>query len=320
MVVEELRRLFGKLRHVDLEAIRWETHAWPDVGAPQEVINRQIGEYDVFVGLMWKRFGTPTKRAESGTAEEFDRAYQLNQSVGRPKIMFYFRVTPFYSTNVSELAQFQKVVRFQQKLTKADVFFWKYDQPLQFERLVREHLIHQLLELTSAPQVTPRKKKVASGRPKRPRKPETPQQEQKRPRVFFSAAREDADRVIPIYRALEDADLRPWLDLQDLVPGDRWQEAIKRAITDADVFLAFLSSASVSKTGYFQRELRLALEELDTRPAGRVYIIPVRLDPVDPPGKLANLQWIDVTSAEGVERLIDVIKRARGYVSNPTAT
>src|ERR1041385_4193658 len=71
MVVDELRRLFGKVQQVEIEAVRWETHAWPDVGAPQEVINRQIGEYDVFIGVMWKRFGTPTKRADSGTAEEF---------------------------------------------------------------------------------------------------------------------------------------------------------------------------------------------------------------------------------------------------------
>ena len=71
-VVDELSRSVATFIPAQLEAVRWETHAWPDVGDDaQDVINREIGDYDVFVGLMWKRFGTPTKRAKSGTGEEF---------------------------------------------------------------------------------------------------------------------------------------------------------------------------------------------------------------------------------------------------------
>ena len=38
----------------------------------QDVINRQLGEYDIFLGIMNTRFGSPTHRADSGTEEEFD--------------------------------------------------------------------------------------------------------------------------------------------------------------------------------------------------------------------------------------------------------
>ena len=63
VVVEELRRTVAPLIPVDLETVRWETHAWPAAGKDaQDVINAEIGEYDVFVGIMWKRFGTRTKR------------------------------------------------------------------------------------------------------------------------------------------------------------------------------------------------------------------------------------------------------------------
>ncbi len=42
----------------------------------QDVINKQIGsDYHIFVGIMWKKFGTETKRAGSGTEEEFSLAY-----------------------------------------------------------------------------------------------------------------------------------------------------------------------------------------------------------------------------------------------------
>ena len=86
LVVNELRRILSDIRQVELEPVRWETHAWPDVGAdPQDVINRQISRYDVFVGIMWRRFGTPTKRAESGTSEEFDRAYRYFKEYKKAK-------------------------------------------------------------------------------------------------------------------------------------------------------------------------------------------------------------------------------------------
>ena len=43
LVVGELNRIFANPFGVDLDAIRWETHAWPDIGHDaQDVINKQI--------------------------------------------------------------------------------------------------------------------------------------------------------------------------------------------------------------------------------------------------------------------------------------
>jgi len=74
-----------------LELVRYETHAYPDLGMPQDVINRQIPvDYDIFVGVMWKRVGTPTAHAPSGTIEEFRRAVARRKTSHLPRIMFYF--------------------------------------------------------------------------------------------------------------------------------------------------------------------------------------------------------------------------------------
>src|SRR5262245_31377026 len=94
VVTPEFNRIFSDERLakelcLHLEVLRWETHSWPGVGEDaQDVINRQIPEYDIFLGIMWKRFGTPTGRAKSGTLEEFERAYQAFKRTGRPYIMF----------------------------------------------------------------------------------------------------------------------------------------------------------------------------------------------------------------------------------------
>ncbi len=78
-----------------LELIRWETHAYPEFAVDaQAVINSQIpDDYDIFIGIMWYRFGTATGR--SGTEEEFDRAKtRFDADSNSVQLMIYFKDTP----------------------------------------------------------------------------------------------------------------------------------------------------------------------------------------------------------------------------------
>lgn len=273
-VVQELHRTIGDIRQVELELIRWETHAWPDTGEDaQDVINHQIGEYDVLVGIMWKRFGTPTNRADSGTAEEFEKAYQYFETYRRPKIMFYFRKTPFYMTSLKEISQYKKVIQFRKKLERLGVLFWEYDEPLQFERYVREHLIKQILQLTKPPLHLA---KIA-------------------PRIFLSCVREDTRRVETIYKFLKAAEFSPWLDTQDLLPGQDWKVEIEKAIHSANIFVVFISQNYVTKKGFVQKEVNMALNI----PRGDFFLLPVRLDPVEVPAELAPYSYVDYFSPNG---------------------
>src|SRR5262249_31078462 len=77
-------------RGLFIKLVRWEDMA-PQIGPKaQAVINKQIGEYHLFCGIMWNRFGTPTEIAASGTKEEFDGAVEGWEKNGRPWIAFYF--------------------------------------------------------------------------------------------------------------------------------------------------------------------------------------------------------------------------------------
>jgi hypothetical protein len=294
-VVQEIKRTIGDIRNVELETVKWETHSFPDVGDDaQDVINRQIGKYDVLVGIMWKRFGTPTKRSDSGTGEEFERAYEYFKKFKRPKIMFYFRKTPFYPSNEDEVSQIKKVLRFRKKLEKLGVLFWEYQQPLDFERDLREHLIRQVLELTAEP-----KEKVDGA-----------------PVIFMSCAREDSARVETVYKVLKTAGFRSWLDVQDLIPGQRWEDVIEQTIQKADFILIFVSKESVSKIGYIQKEWRFAIEQMELRNAmhpeksEQSNIILVRLDAVEPPKQLIKYQWVDLFSPQGIDKLIFALRAA----------
>ena len=64
----------------------------PDMGRPEQVILDQLKPtaWDVLVGILWHRFGTPSgKEFQSGTEEEFVAAYRLWKQYGKPRIMMY---------------------------------------------------------------------------------------------------------------------------------------------------------------------------------------------------------------------------------------
>lgn len=95
-IVDEINNTIGEHHNFIVKVLNWENDSYPDFGKDgQDVVNEQLGmDYDIFIGIMWKRFGTPTNRAESGTVEEFERAYSKLQSSGNVKIMFYFNTSP----------------------------------------------------------------------------------------------------------------------------------------------------------------------------------------------------------------------------------
>ena len=147
-VVEELNYTWSRTTALRLDLVRWETHAFSDIGADaQEVINRQLDEFDIFLGIMWKRLGQPTPRAESGTKEEFIRArrrYEANPKAVR--IMFYFKDAPPSLLSDVDTGELDAVRRFRDEVAQSGVFYWTFTTTSKFEELVRQHLNRQLLE------------------------------------------------------------------------------------------------------------------------------------------------------------------------------
>lgn len=149
-IIDLLNRTIAGKRGLILELLRWEI-AVPSPGLPQDVINAQLQEYDIFIGIMWKRFGTPTQKAGSGTEEEFDRAYQAwLQTQFSPHILFYFceRPVPFPATT-DEVEQLKKVVAFKKRVMSIALCATYYGRG-KFKWLVQEHLMRILLQWPDA--------------------------------------------------------------------------------------------------------------------------------------------------------------------------
>ena len=91
--------------------------------------------------------------------------------------------------------------------------------------------------------------------------------------VFLCHASDDKSVVRELYEKLQRDGFDPWLDEENLFPGQDWKYEITRAVRDSDAVLVCLSKHSVSKTGYVQKEIKVALEVADEQPEGAIFII-----------------------------------------------
>lgn len=135
-----------------LELIRWEDRVHPGIGRPQAVVNQQIGEYEIFMGIMWKRFGSPTGKASSGTEEEFEIAYNLHKETRIPSICFYF-CTRAHPTPVDD-TQWIKVKAFKQRVSSVAII-QEFETPEELGLLVRNHLDREIHERRSQTDINP---------------------------------------------------------------------------------------------------------------------------------------------------------------------
>lgn len=157
-VIDELNRGIARDRHLHLELIRWETEAYPDLHAegPQGVIDAalEIQRSDILLGIFWKRFGTPTKAASSGTEHEIRAALACCEKSGRPRVMIYFKEAERPLRTAEEHEQYARVLRFREEFSSRGLY-WTFQEPHDFERLARQHLTQQILKRFAAASAEP---------------------------------------------------------------------------------------------------------------------------------------------------------------------
>jgi hypothetical protein len=151
--VEELNLGLGASTNTRLEVIRWESHASPELGTdPQAILNQQLGDnFDVFIGLLWARTGTPTPRADSGTIEEFERAKaRWENDPDSVSVKFYFKEEPINPWEIDP-RQLARAQRFRSDL-QTYAIYGTFVSVEDLGRLIRIHLTKHLLGGASSSQ------------------------------------------------------------------------------------------------------------------------------------------------------------------------
>jgi len=113
-------------------------------------------------------------------------------------------------------------------------------------------------------------------------------------RVFLCHASQDKPIVRELYQRLLAEDwIDPWLDEERLLPGQDWNLEIEKAVESSDAVIVCVSSVSVVKEGYVQKELRRVLRIAEEKLEGAIFILPVRLDDCAIPRQLREIQFLD---------------------------
>ena len=129
-ILDKLNRVKASAMAVHLEPLGWEDRP-PGMGRPQAQINEDVEKCDLFVMLLWKRWGTPpggNSPYSSGTEEEYELARRLYSDRKTPDIYLYFReVREEMLADPGE--QLRKVLDFRKRIEEERALFFKPTQP-----------------------------------------------------------------------------------------------------------------------------------------------------------------------------------------------
>ncbi|TJY35902.1 DUF4062 domain-containing protein [Pontimicrobium aquaticum] len=149
-VTKELNLTFGIKQNIVIELLKWETHSAPGISEihPQEIINEDIGnEYDIFIGLLWKKFGTPTEKTGSGTEEEFLNAFDRFNKKENIQVLFYFKDAVPKSLKEINASELIKIENFKTDLCEKKALYWEFDTCENLKNFLRIHIPKRITNL-----------------------------------------------------------------------------------------------------------------------------------------------------------------------------
>ena len=122
-------------------------------------------------------------------------------------------------------------------------------------------------------------------------------------RIFLCHSSSDKPAARELYRRLQADGFEPWLDEEDLLPGQDWRTETLRAVRNSDVVIVCLSQDAISKAGHVQKEIKVALDVADEQPEGAIFVIPLKIKECQVPERLSHLQPVNYFAENGYDKL-----------------
>jgi Leucine-rich repeat (LRR) protein len=135
-------------------------------------------------------------------------------------------------------------------------------------------------------------------------KPSTPK---RKLRVFLCHSSNDKPQVRRLYKKLVNDNIDTWLDEENLLPGQEWEYEIAKAVANSDAIIICLSSNSVTKEGFVQKEIRFGLDKAEEKPEGTIFIIPALLESCEVPRRLSKRHWVKLFEKNGYNLLLKAL-------------
>ena len=127
-------------------------------------------------------------------------------------------------------------------------------------------------------------------------------------RVFLLYARGDQEAVHRLYKRILKDGVSAWMDVENILPGQDWQEEIRKAIDHSDMIIVCLSRRFNKQGGYRHEEIRIAVERANAVTEGEIFIVPARLERCELPEPLCRWQCVDLFEAGGYRKLLSALR------------
>ncbi|MHC2994144.1 MAG: hypothetical protein IBV53_01370 [Candidatus Atribacteria bacterium] len=127
----------------------WED-TLPGYSRPQALINRDVDSCDLFLGVLWRRWGQDTGKYSSGFEEEFIRARERCRKTGKPEIWLFFKTID--EENVKDPGeQLKKVLDFKEEQIKLkELLFKEFSDSGNWDKLICDEMLAYVLDLSAS--------------------------------------------------------------------------------------------------------------------------------------------------------------------------
>jgi len=132
------------------------------------------------------------------------------------------------------------------------------------------------------------------------------------PTVFICHAHEDAAIAARVSDGLRANSINVWLDKDALDAGESWNREIEVSLEHDVNYCVVLQSANLlhKSVGYVNKEISIALDRQQQYREPRIFLIPAFIDAAENMlRELEDLQAVDLTTNDGIDRLVRVIRR-----------
>ncbi len=127
-------------------------------------------------------------------------------------------------------------------------------------------------------------------------------------KVYLCYSPNDRPVVRDLYRRLQADGFDPWLDEENLLPGQEEEAEIRKAVRSSDAVIVCLSHNVIQMAGRINKQIAHALDVADEQPEGTLFIIPLRLEHCDIPERLSRWHSVNLHDEQGYVRLIDALR------------
>lgn len=151
-VVDEFNESLADELGYHIELLGWENTV-PGFGRPQELINQDVDRCDLFIGLIYKRWGTPPDKEgkfSSGFHEEFELSMARRKNSKSPEVALFFKDIPeeFMKDPGDDL---KRILEFKESIiTEKKMLFKEFSTTRDIEKLVRKRVTAHVLRVKAA--------------------------------------------------------------------------------------------------------------------------------------------------------------------------